>query len=152
VKDITLRNRIKGWPWLLVAFIFLIGLVMLVSWYVEEGTFQQRAASVLTTGEVVKITVTETATYNGNTTTCTPTIRFFTRQGQAIEFSPADTSSDDCNRQVGDVVNVAYHADNPEEARIIPSGGPWLGNLPPLIVGGVLCLVFFVIFVRIARR
>jgi Protein of unknown function (DUF3592) len=146
VKDTTLRNRIKGWlcgwPWLLAALLCLFGLVIVVSWYMGEGTF------VLTTGEIIKITDTEMATYNGTSTICTPTIRFFTRQEQAIEFSQTTTSSDDCNRQVGDVVNVAYHADNPEEAQVIPSGGPWLGYLSPLIIGGVSCLVLFVVFVK----
>ena len=37
-------------------------------------------------------------------------------------------SATQCGGQVGDVVNVAYHINDPHDARIIPPGGFLLGN------------------------
>lgn len=143
MKDVTLRDRLlgDGGPPLLGVLFCLFCLVLVVSGYIEEGTFQQRAPSILTTGKIIEIT----ATGGGGPApyTYTLTIRFFTRQRQAIEF----TSGDDCDCHVGDVVSVAYHADKPEEAQIVPSGGPWLGNLLSLIVGVITGLILIAGFV-----
>jgi hypothetical protein len=135
---ILMKRLCVSLPWLAGMLICLWFLYMFVSWYIGEGTFQQKAATLTTTGSIVEITESDNIDTGES---CNLTISFVTRQKQRIDFSP---QLGDCSHHVGDVVTIAYHVGKPQEAQVGPPGGSWRGNLGTVIFAGLLFVILFI--------
>jgi hypothetical protein len=142
---------IVGGIFLLVGIPFLI-----VAFFTYQSTTNFMRGALTTTGTITHCNwVTSTTTTrdsNGNThtttsTLCQPTVRFRTQEERPIEFVSNVSNS---SMHEGQQVQVSYHADQPENARLSSFGNLWV---LPLVFGGLgsvftlvgLLLLFFVL-------
>lgn len=100
---------------LFFAIIFFgVGVILL-----NQSISFQHTATASATGTIVSCTEsTSVNNSNGSTTTaesCTPTIRFVTREGRTIEFIASESSS---SFEVGQSIPVIYNPHAPEDAQV----------------------------------
>ncbi len=126
---------IVGGIFLLVGIPFII-----VAFFSYQSTSNFMRGAITTTGTITHCnwttSTTTTRDSNGNThttttTMCQPTIRFHTQEERQVEFV-SDYSGGSMHE--GQEVQVSYHPEQPEKARISSFGGLWL---LPLIFGGL---------------
>lgn len=118
---------------LLLQIVTGIGLALLVGaglTYFQSVNFLNHAK--LTTGTVVGIFV--TVDQDTNSTLYCPEISFTTKTGQTIKFD-ANTCSAPSAYAVGDVVNMYYDPQNPQDAQIKGFGAQYLLSTSFLVSG-----------------
>jgi len=123
----------------IVKFIMLIvGVAMLAgAVYLYKDTHSFLAGAVHAQGTVLDLQRTESLSHDGNHTYTSvsyyPMVQFSDASGRRIEFT-SDSGSNPPAYSRGDTVDVLYHADAPEKARINSLMSLWFGTL---IVGGL---------------
>jgi Protein of unknown function (DUF3592) len=124
-----------GGIFLLVGIPFLI-----VAFFTYQSTTNFLRGALTSTGTITRCNwVTSTTTTrdsNGNThtstsTLCQPTVRFRTQDERTIVFVSNVSNS---SMREGQQVQVSYHADQPENARLSSFGDLWV---LPLVFGGL---------------
>jgi hypothetical protein len=100
----------------------------------------QSVATGKTTGIIVHCDedTSDDTSNNTTTTSCSPTIRFVTREGRIVEFIPSESSS---GFGVGQSMPVIYNPHAPEEARISSFSDLWLLPIVFLGVGSIFIIL-----------
>jgi hypothetical protein len=135
----------------IMAIFGLVFLYIVIAALIDQLTFTQRSPSAFVKGTVTRqetsyqasttscstnpsytspdggVQYTTTCTTSGPTSTCDAYVQFYTHQNQRIEIEGP------CYAQQDGQVDVAYHLDNPHDARVIPPNGFLLGNWPLFI-------------------
>lgn len=137
---------------LILQMITLVGLGLMAAagvTYTQSAYFVSRAR--LTTGTVVSLFA--SVDTDTNSTYYCPQISFTTTTGQTVNFG-ADTCSAPPAYQVGDLVNLYYDPQNPQNARMKSFGAQYLLPLSYLVAGLPLVLlgVFGLLFQRRRER
>lgn len=135
------------------SFLFCLGMTLLFlicigSYLIDQLTFVQRAPTAFVKGVMTKVTLDSSGP--DDDASCNALVKFSPKQKHSREISYGLSSWSflgltNCNGQVGDVVDVAYHIADPNDARVLPPGGFLLGNwiwfialIFVLLVGGTL--------------
>lgn len=109
---------------------FLIGLGLMVgAWFMYDHQKNFLSAASFTQGRVTDLA--RNSDSDGDT--FAPVVAFTTPQGTEVEFT-SSVSSNPPSFAVGEIVEVAYHADNPLNAQINTFWSLWLGVI---ILGGM---------------
>jgi len=126
---------------LLLQVVAGIGLLLVAAagfTYVQSAYFVSRAK--LTTGIVAGIST--SVDQDTNSTLYCPQISYTTKTGQTVKFS-ANTCTSPSIYNVGDVVNMYYDPENPQDAQIKSFGAQYLlptsyfvAGLPLVLIGG----------------
>lgn len=123
----------------IVKFVMLvIGVAMLAgAVYMYNNTRSFLAGAAQVQGTVVDLERSESVTRDGNNSHVSvsyfPVVQFTDRSGHRLEFT-SDAGSNPSAYSRGDKVEVLYHADAPQKARIKDFMSLWFG---PLLVGGL---------------
>ena len=137
---------------LLLQMIAVMGLGLLAAagvTYIQSAYFVSQAR--LTTGTVVSLFA--SADTDTNSIYYCPQVTFTTIAGQTIHFG-ADTCSAPASYQVGDLVNLYYDPQNPQNAKIKSFGAQYLLPLSFLVSGLPLAMLgsFGLLFQRRRER
>jgi hypothetical protein len=137
----SIIGRIIASLFWLSMFLFVLSLI---GWHlIDELTFVQHAPTAIVKGTITQVTTKEILTPSNHYETCDALITFSPYQKHSIEFS-SDIS---CDSKVGDIVSVAYHIADPNDARVIPPGGFLLRGWVLFVV----IIVFLLVGGAIAR-
>jgi hypothetical protein len=140
---------------IVIGYVAAIGAIIFIAiaLFASIGVLSFLPGTMTTTGAITHCTMVQVPQTgsnghpDGTTEDCQPTVSFRTQSGQQITF----TSSWGSNYQVGDLLSVRYHPDNPQGARVDDFGSTWL--LPV-----VLSVMFFgwlligQVFLRVGKR
>ena len=106
--------------------------------YVQSAYFVSRAK--LTTGVVVGIST--SVDQDTNSILYCPQISYITKTGQTVKFS-ANTCTSPSIYNIGDVVNMYYDPQNPQDAQIKSFGAQYLLTTSYFVAGLPLVLIGF---------
>ncbi len=123
----------------LVAVFGLVGIGLLIACaVVTAGTLRFLSGSLPADGTVVSVSSSRSCSGTGSDRSCSrvyrPTVRFQTREGREVTFTPAAASSS-WDWPVGHPVEIRYRADDPGTARISGFVDYWLATLVTGVTG-----------------
>jgi len=117
----------------------VIGSAMLAGsffWYTKTKSFIGEALTA--PGVVIELV----RSRSNDSTTYTPVVEYTTEKGQKIEFT-SSVGSNPPSHSKGDQIEVLYHEDTPQQAKINSFFSLWLGPILLLVLGSIFSIVGF---------